>query len=76
MATDLCGVTTPLGPCTMRKGHSASWHRHREYEHCSWRILDSKGKVLDFGENIVPMNERIGFYRTQHKKLVIEIEIG
>lgn len=40
----ICGVETPLGPCTMKKGHSVEWHRHLVHETVKWTIYDESGE--------------------------------
>lgn len=73
MARELCGAPTPKGPCTLRKGHNVEWHRHREYESTSWTIKNEKGKVLESGQNRVPLNYAITRQMLKHDSIVIEV---
>lgn len=71
--SDLCGVVTPTGPCTMQKGHSAQFHRHRVYDKTYWLIKVGK-KVIANGEARVPLQYAISDALGKHDKIVIEVE--
>lgn len=56
---ELCGHPTPSGPCTMPKGHSVGYHRHRVYQNITWTIEDKNGDKIESGESRVPLNYAI-----------------
>lgn len=58
MPKQLCNHPTPMGPCTMPKGHRVEYHRHREYEVMDWEIRIGQNK-LESGTNRVPLNYAI-----------------
>lgn len=74
MTKELCGIVTPNGPCTLKKGHRVEWHRHRKYETTDWTIKSEDGKVLETGENRVPLNYAITRQLAKHDQIVIFID--
>lgn len=69
----LCGIETPLGPCTMKKGHAAQFHRHVVYETTNWEIYDTgKGnKLLSKGSGILPLQYAIAEAFEVTSKIII-----
>jgi len=70
---ELCGVQTPTGPCTLKKGHRLNYHRHRLYEQVTWEILSVDNKLLEEGKARVPLNYAVTRQLEEHDKLVIHI---
>jgi hypothetical protein len=47
---EICGEPTPNGPCNMRKGHEARFHRHRNHNHAiEWQIVNPVNKIISQG---------------------------
>lgn len=74
-SSKLCGEPTDNGPCTMQKGHTATWHRHRTYNKTYWRITVA-GRVINNGEGRVPLQYATTEALDQYDKVVIELERG
>ena len=69
----LCGAPANGGPCTMKKGHYANFHRHRIYNEVTWTIRTSDGETLETGSARVPMNYAITRCFENHDNLVITL---
>ena len=76
MATrELCGVETPNGPCTLRKGHNTGYHRHRIYAQVAWIIeLAPEGTLLERGTGRIPLNYAVTRQLEHHRSIVIKIQ--
>lgn len=75
--TEVCGAPTSNGPCTMKKGHEATWHRARAYKKTFWRIKAGDPiKIINSGEARVPLQYAITDALGQHDNIVIEVEVG
>lgn len=75
---ETCGVATPTGTCTMPKGHSAPFHRNRQYvSSMEWVITSASGKtVLKEGRAIIPLNEALSELRKTSKEIIIKVKFG
>jgi len=74
---ETCGHPTKKGPCTMRKGHEAKFHRHREYNTVEWIIRHPKSRViLESGQARVPLNYAMTRQLDRHGSIVVECEVG
>lgn len=74
MTEQLCNEPTPLGPCTMKKGHEARWHRHHIYPKTEWIMRNEKGILLAEGSGINPLTAAISRNRKDGITLLVEIE--
>lgn len=73
MTRALCGHPTSNGPCNMRKGHNAPYHRNSDRRKpMEWRIKYDD-KILEFGEGRVEFGYALTKYLEQHDTLVIEV---
>lgn len=73
--TEECGYPTTNGPCTMKKGHYANYHRHRKYEEVTWVIETKDGVVLENGSARVPMNYAISrAFKAGHTEIIITLK--
>jgi len=75
MAVELCGAETNKGPCNMPAGHSAEFHRHRDYgKRMNWSIFNTAGTILLEGTGIVPLNQGISAVRDDNDSVTIRAE--
>lgn len=74
MTKELCGEFTPNGPCTMLKGHSVGYHRHRVYSNITWTIENADGTTLETGESRVPLNYAITRALEKDELIVVHIK--
>jgi hypothetical protein len=74
--TELCGHPTINGPCSMKKGHVTSWHRHRPYNTMVWVMKDEAGNVIDSGTGINDFTYSISTNRRKGVRLVIEMSFA
>jgi hypothetical protein len=75
--SDLCGIMTENGPCTMKKGHETRYHRHRTYGALQWELFETRGihkRKLDAGAGINQLTAAISKNRVSGTNLVIEIK--
>lgn len=72
--TEICNEPTKNGPCTMLKGHAASFHRHREYNGVTWSIHDKGSRrILETGSGVNKLNYAISRLRIPGARLIIEV---
>jgi hypothetical protein len=72
---ELCGQPTSTGkPCNMPKGHSAKFHRHREYDkRIKWTIKNSVDKILEEGNGRRELGYAMTRWINSGVTLVIEV---
>lgn len=74
MNKELCGHPTKNGPCTLAKGHTIGYHRHRTYSSITWTIETDKGVKLESGKGRVELNYAITRCMENNGYIVIHIK--